>query len=356
MPVLTRFPGGGGDTGYIYQVGNIISPEIQKGTNGTVKLSWGDPADMVVDGKTLSEWKGSIVVCKQGKAPKHIEDGIPVCENTVKDKFKASPLVTDIGGAGYYYAIFPYTKDYAVNVSKENIVLCGSLDLEFAEWSDIAEASKSGKAEQWWKVGEEKKIELSSPFNTEITLQIADFNHDDLADGSGKAGITFISKEVIDPTGLAFISAKDSYGRSWSGSNFRNVVLPNIKAALPADLRDVIKKVNKFTAGEGASKNIVSTQDDLFTISQTEMGENLVYGGTTYIEGSQYSIFSDVSKRTKQDVSGAVQEWWTRTHRYSYSTSTSETPSIQWVYVNSSGNFYNKSYNNNAKICFGLCV
>ncbi len=356
MPVLTRFPGGGGATGYMYQVENVISPEALKGDNGTVALYWGDPADIVIEGETLSEWKGSIVVCKQGKIPRHVNDGIRVCENTVKDKFKASPFVTDIGGPGYYYAIFPYTKDYVVNISKENVVLCGSLELEFAEWSDIEEASISGEAEKWWKVGEEKKVELASPFNTKITLQIADFHHDDLADGSGKAGITFISKEVIDPVGLAFISAIDSYGRSWSGSHFRNVVMSNIKAALPADLRDIIKKVNKFTAGEGASKNIVSTQDDLFTISQTEMGENLVYGGTTYIEGSQYPIFSDINKRIKQDASGAIREWWTRTHRYSYTSSSSETPSIQWVYVNTSGSFYNISYNNNAKICFGLCV
>ena len=60
--------------------------------------------------------------------------------------------------------------------------------LNQASWAQIAQASELGIASSLWSVGDEIDITVSGE---KLTLVIMGFSHDDKADGSGKAGITF---------------------------------------------------------------------------------------------------------------------------------------------------------------------
>ena len=66
-------------------------------------------------------------------------------------------------------------------------------------WEEIDYISSNGLASEYgFQVGDEKNITLST--NEALTLAIMDFDHDDLADGTGKAGITFGLKNLMAET------------------------------------------------------------------------------------------------------------------------------------------------------------
>ncbi|MCM1218140.1 MAG: hypothetical protein NC548_26945 [Lachnospiraceae bacterium] len=156
MPVLVYGSGGGGSAGYKYPLGDVISPELEMPSNNQVNLKWGDPEDT-----NSSEWKGTIVVAKKDFPPQGIEDGIRIAEITVRNQHKNTALITDVGGVGYYYGIFPYTKDYVVNNRRENVKCADGGLLKYTSWTDIISSAENGIAASKWKVGDEKKIIFS---------------------------------------------------------------------------------------------------------------------------------------------------------------------------------------------------
>lgn len=232
MPVLTRFPGGGGGTGYKHYIGNTKNISVKTGASNTVCLNWEDPENFIVDGNPLSEWKGSIVVAKEGTPPQSIDDGIRVAEVTEKNKYKIVQLITEIGGSGYYYGIFPYTKDFVVNEDKANTKLLEAT-LENSSWGLIDDMSQNGRASTLWSIGDEKEVSIEE--YGKIKFQIAGFDHDDLTDGTGKAGITFIAESLVGNLTVTQL---------YTGvTDLKNLLL-EIKDKMPPDLNSVIKNVS----------------------------------------------------------------------------------------------------------------
>ena len=95
----------------------------------TASLKWTDPSNATLDGVTLAEWAGTLVVRKEGSAPQNKDDGVVVVDNTTKDAY-SSTAFEDSGleyGKTYYYRFFPYTTDGAytsgtsVSVAPEKI-------------------------------------------------------------------------------------------------------------------------------------------------------------------------------------------------------------------------------------------
>lgn len=361
MPVLTRFPGGGGGSGYMYQSDDVVSPSISTGADNKIALQWQDPDDIFFNGKAMSEWKGTLVVCKKGAAPANADDGIVICDSRIKNRYKDSPLLTETGGADYYYGLFPYTKDYVVNVGSANILYClGQLD--GTSWANIAACSENGLAQQWWKIGDEKKVILSGDYNVEITLQIVGFNHDDLATNNRKAGITFLSKQV-----LAKANMNSSYTNTggWRDSYMRNTIMPKIKNSLPEDLRRLIKKVKKISTEGNTSAPLVTTEDDLFIPSVVEVGGfdtavgSIVgesygeYVGYSKGEGIKYPIFRSNDDLIKESVTTENRGWWVRSAAPdNYSFSGVRPGGIKGGFMTIGANAGEYA----CGICFGLCV
>lgn len=240
MPIFFNGPGGGGAAGYVYPSSCIENP-ILTDAGGKISIRWTDPDAVMLNGEALSEWEGTVIVCKQGSEPQSIDDGVIVCESGTKNQYKDSPLITDIGGLGYYYGIFPYTKDYVVNTDKANIVYYNGGSLEDSSWTKIASASADGSAPIRWNIGDKKTVLLSGDVNGVFEVQLADFAFYDKSDGSGKAGIVFTFTKNI-------IIASATYGQKFNDTtlqkaNMLNDELEKIKNSLPGELQTVIKEV-----------------------------------------------------------------------------------------------------------------
>ena len=115
MANTLTFSLGGGAVGlgatreFMYPVGNVSNFTCAP-AGLTVKLSWTDPNDIVVEGRTI-KWKSTRVVRKTGSYPTSEADGTVVVESTSRNQYQNTPY-TDNGlsdGVTYYYAVFTST-------------------------------------------------------------------------------------------------------------------------------------------------------------------------------------------------------------------------------------------------------
>lgn len=219
-------------------------------------------------------------------------------------------------------------------------------------WATIAAASADGTASTKYKVGDEKTITLTG--GEEVTLQIWGFNHDNLADGSGKAGITLGMKNLLATTYAMNSSNTNSGG--WEASKMRKTTMPAILATLPEDLQAVIKEVNKLSSEGGSSADALdTTADKLFLFSVKE-----VTGTNTYSldgEGTQYDLWKTLLnngafplRRIKRlsNGDGNATYWWTRSARSGNSNN--------FCYFGTSGSVNSNGASDSYGVCLGFCV
>lgn len=355
MPILTKFPGGGAiSAGYKYQIGDASGIIYSTDAEGNLFLNWSDPEDVFLDGRAISEWKGTLVVCKEGSAPKSVDDGIIICNSTVRDQYKDEGFPVNVGGLGYHYGVFPYTEDRVVNAGVANTVCVSGegykVALDNASWADIAYIAERGMADQVWKVGDEKEVALGPPFNVTIHLQIAGFWHDESVDGD-LSNITFINKELFTTSDVGKVKGGESE------TNIAKTVLPRVEDALPDDLRNLIKnvhkkRVNSFYNAGGAWGEVVTVEKRLFTLSLHELG--FYYGTTNNVnEGSKYPIF-DQGGLAKRDLDGNAGAWWTCD---AVPANPNSIPYVYyWYKVKSDGRSENQSELAHNGVVFGFCI
>lgn len=143
-------------------------------------------------------------------------------------------------------------------------------------WAQIDQASREGKAKELWNLGDEKD-----------GYAIVGFNHDDLSDGSGKAGITFAIKKHT-------VSGKWASSKPTTIVYYKDSLYPaQLKSMhLTSDgLRNAIKEVKKKCV-TGTSASITGIEEidcGLFLFSAKEIGGN-VYGFLSN-EGEIYENF-----------------------------------------------------------------
>ena len=211
-------------------------------------------------------------------------------------------------------------------------------------WAQVAKATAAGKAKTLWSVGDTKDITLST--GEVLTVEILDFDHDDLADGSGKAGITFGLKNLMAQTRR--MNASDTNVGGYTGSEKYNWLTNTLFGQLPADLQPHIKSVNKKTSAGNKSTTINTNAMTLFEFAEIE-----IFGTTTYSaagEGTQYAGFATASRRTKYlaNGTGAVYYWFER------SPYASNANVFCSVYSSGSANVDDASYTRG--VCFGFCI
>jgi hypothetical protein len=160
-----------------------------------------------------------------------------------------------------------------------------------ASWADIAEISASGKAAETFAVGDTREVAFTdSNGNTEVlTVAIAGFNHDDLADGSGKAGISIVCMNLPNLTTVW----NESTEPGWYPNSTIKKTLDGWKAYLPDALQSVIKPVIKKCDNSATSGSTSKTDCncELWPLSWAELG--WTYTGCTYYPplGNAYAIF-----------------------------------------------------------------
>ena len=131
-----------------------------------------------------------------------------------------------------------------------------------------------------------------------MIYRIIGINHDDLADGSGKAGLTFLT---INRPFQKYSDAEYDSSNGWKGSNFRaSMNSGEIWNVLPSTLRNNFVSVSKNTNNTSGNKNssTSSTSDRLFLLSYIEVqDEPNQYRLSNYPwygkEGSLYPAFKN---------------------------------------------------------------
>ena len=181
------------------------------------------------------------------------------------------------------------------------------ITLENASWESIAEISESGKASEYFSVGDEKDIELAT--GEKITLVILGFNHD-YADFSKKipVGITFGMKNLL---ATKYYIQKGH--NKWAYTTMYMSILPTLYSHLPSDLKSVIKTTYKEARLSASVGTYSKYEHQLFLFSPTELGLSDTLSGN---DGRRYDYYNSngATKRQKKLSNGLgdVSNWWTR--------------------------------------------
>lgn len=183
---------------------------------------------------------------------------------------------------------------------------------------DIAKNGTSSIAYAKAKAAMDAGTKFSVKLTNGETLEyrIIGINHDDLADGSGKAGLTFEATNNV--LGIQCMNATNSNAGGWEKSEMRGRLNSgDLWALLPAEIQSKAKAVTKMTdnKGGGSAGTPSATTDKVFLLSSTEVWGDLDSDGT------QYEFYKSKGV-TESNYSGASSSnrHWTRSVLPSRST------------------------------------
>ena len=151
-----------------------------------------------------------------------------------------------------------------------------TLDEQEAVAEDIAAKGEASPAYSKAKAAMDAGTKFSLKLTDGQTLEyrIIGINHDNLADGSGKAGLTFLTTS----TGITSrMNAKRTNAGGWEASELRAKMKGGeIWNLMPSDFQSKVKSVRKLTnniGGGNENKNatITATSDKLFLLSYSEI-------------------------------------------------------------------------------------
>ena len=210
-----------------------------------------------------------------------------------------------------------------------------------ATWEQIIEACQNNAVPDTWVADGScyKDMEING---TNYRIDIIGKNHDDYADGSGKAPLTF---QMHDCYGTTYqMNSSNTNSGGWNSCAMRNTHLPAILNLMPAEVKAAIKEVQKKTSAGSQSSSIQTTNDKLFLLSEIE-----IFGNTTYSfagEGTQYAYYQAGNSKVK-NLSGSANTWRER--------SPSSSGSSAFCNVNSGGNAYTVNAGTSGGVAFGFC-
>ena len=216
-------------------------------------------------------------------------------------------------------------------------------------WATIKEVSDAGQGENYWSVGDTKRITINGKVgnftfsNLAIDAFIIGFNHNSSREGTnrihfqiGKIG----GKDVClcdsqygsgqSGNGYFNMNPNNSNSGGWNGSYMRKTLLGNsgtpssppansMLAALPSDLRAVMKSVTKYSDNTGGGSDnasyVTSTTDYLFLLAEFEY-----HGARSYANSAeknfqlQYSYYKAGNSKVKykHGETGTAAYHWCR--------------------------------------------
>ena len=201
-----------------------------------------------------------------------------------------------------------------------------TLDEQKAAATDIAKNGTSSvvyaKAKAAMDAGTKWSLKLTNGLS--VTYRIIGINHDDLVDGNGKAGLTFMTTKSVlynAVTRFNFTNYKNAGG--WEKSELRQSMNSGeIWNLMPSDFQSKVKAVKKLTnnvGGGDANKNaaVTATSDKLFPLSYSEIVPTSYWADEypwTASEGTQYEAFKGVVMNNN-DTNPALafdRTWWER--------------------------------------------
>ncbi len=181
------------------------------------------------------------------------------------------------------------------------------LDAEITDdWDTIIANTESGAYKTAYRVGNYKPIDLGAEGT--INMQIVAFDTDDKADGSGKAAITWIAKELL-VTSRKMNSTKTSSG-GWEATELRAYLKNTIKPLIPLNVRNAIVSVTKKQelSSSGGVQGVQTSVEDIWIPSAYEL-----YGGSGAGDYRYNEIYRGTNDAPKRKYgSGTSSQWWLR--------------------------------------------
>ena len=142
----------------------------------------------------------------------------------------------------------------------------GRLDADFSKnsWRTIIAACQNKQVPDTWNVGDSCMMAFGKK---NYQIDIIGKNHDDYADGSGKAPLTFQMHTT-------YATQYKMNGAEYNNCGWKNCLVrtsnafPALKKVMPAEVVAALKAVTKKTTAGGASSAIDTTEDTLFLLSE----------------------------------------------------------------------------------------
>lgn len=212
-------------------------------------------------------------------------------------------------------------------------------------WADI---NANANYATDYVVGDTKLLDLGS--KGKLYMELVALDTDNLADESGKARMTWISKGIIENHAMnssqKTVDGSTEYtAGGWLYTDMRSYLRETIMPLMPEALQNNIKKVTKTYRTKSPTDTTLSTTDTLWIPSHKEVG----FTNASYVE-SDGVVYSDVFKshdtRIKYNTSGTASVWWLRS-----ASSTSV-----FRVVNNNGNEYGYTANSPNGLVLGFCL
>lgn len=211
------------------------------------------------------------------------------------------------------------------------------------DWATIALACQANAVPDTWAVGDTKPMPIGG---TSYGVRIIGKNHDDYADGAGKAPLTLQVAHVLATT--YSMNATSTNTTLWKNSQMRLTTLPEVLSTLPTDVQSAIRSVTKKCAAD-TTHNYTSedVSDKLFLLSAMEATGGGSYAGQSG-EGLQYQYYLDggASSLVKR-YGGAARVWWLRTPVFNNTS--------KFALIQTTGSGYSNSANTKNYISPAFC-
>lgn len=214
-------------------------------------------------------------------------------------------------------------------------------------WATIKAVSDAGKGDDYWDVGDTKTVTINGTVqgftfsNLSIAVFIIGFNHNSSREGSNRIHFQIgkISNKLVGlcdssygnyvSSGFCMNTSRTNSG-GWNGSYMRKTVLGNsgtpssppansLLAALPADLRAVMKSVSKYSDNTGGGSNtasyVTATTDWLFLLAEFEYHGSRSYANSAeqnYQKQYDYYKAGNSKVHYRHDNTGSAVDAWTR--------------------------------------------
>lgn len=220
-------------------------------------------------------------------------------------------------------------------------------------WEQIMAAVADGTARTKYKIGNYKPMDLGA--EGIINMQIVAFDADDLADGSGKAPITWISKELLatsrrmNPPLVKNADGTYEEGTGcvggWEKCEMRSYLRNTIMALLPESVKNSIVTVKRTSSTYDATKAQISqtTNDTVWIPRRTDVSSS----------GSNKIFFSSDEARKKCKVgTSTFANWWTINSAITYGLP----ESFYMVAPNGTHGVITKNASEEHNIALGFCT
>ena len=264
---------------------------------------------------------------------------------TVTAKANGSATITvNVAADGNYNA--PASKTFAVSVTLV------SKTLNDNSWATIKSVSDAGQGANYWSVGATKSVTINGKVGAttisslKVDAFIIGFNHNSGKEGSnrihfllGKISGKFVGLvdssygSTTSTSGAFTMNTSNTNSGGWGSSQMRSKVLGSassptsptantLMAALPSDLRAVMKSCTKYTDNKGGgntASNVSSTTDYLFLLSEYEVFATHQYCNDAEPNyQAQYDYFKAGNSKVanKHSATGTAAVWWLRSPYY----------------------------------------